>query len=83
MAAVGRFFHQAKKGISIIERVKVLTVLVADWYITQSPFASPATVNFLIFVPIFSIISIVYLEAIPRLAPRGKLSHSTSFIRSP
>lgn len=46
--------------------------VVADWYISQSPFASPGTVNFLVFVPIFSIISIVYLEAVPRLAPRGK-----------
>lgn len=43
---------------------------------TQSPFASPGTVNFLVFVPIFSIISIVYLEAVPRLAPRGKIPSS-------
>ena len=55
-----------------LRKNKALTEVVADWYITQSPFASPGTVNFLIFAPIFSIISIVYLEAVPRLAPRGK-----------
>ncbi|SPO03820.1 uncharacterized protein DNG_06503 [Cephalotrichum gorgonifer] len=48
-----------------------MAAVVADWYINQSPFASPMTVNFLLFVPIFSVISIVYLEAVPRLAPRA------------
>lgn len=46
--------------------------IVADWYIAQSPFASPGAVNFLVFAPIFSIVSIAYLEAVPRLAPRGE-----------
>lgn len=33
--------------------------------------ASPSQINFLIFVPIFSILSMVYLEVAPRVMPKG------------
>lgn len=45
---------------------------------TGSRLASPSTLNFLIFAPIFSILSVLYLELAPRLAPRA--SHPFSAV---
>lgn len=47
---------------------------VAHWYDADTLTASPSQINFLIFVPLFTFISIAYLEITPRWAKRGKLS---------
>lgn len=46
---------------------------VAEWYNTSTLSKSPAQINFLIFVPIFSIFSVLYLELSPRFMKKGKL----------
>jgi hypothetical protein len=45
---------------------------VAHWYNADTLTASPSQIDFLIFVPIFSFISIAYLEITPRFMARGK-----------
>ncbi|KPM34479.1 hypothetical protein AK830_g12097 [Neonectria ditissima] len=50
-----------------------LSSYVVHWYMMGSRAASPAPFNFLIFTSIFSVLSVVYLEAAPRFAPR--ISH--------
>jgi hypothetical protein len=45
---------------------------VAHWYNADTLTASPNQINFLIFVPIFSLISIAYLELIPRFLAKGR-----------
>jgi len=50
-----------------------LSGYVAHWYNTDTLTASPTQVNFLIFVPVFSFISVFYLEFVPRFTP--KVSH--------
>lgn len=45
---------------------------VAHWYNADTLTASPSQINFLIFVPLFSFISVVYLEVVPRFVPKGK-----------
>jgi len=47
-----------------------LSGYVANWYNIDTLQASPSQVNFLIFVPVFSIISIVYMEGAPKFFPR-------------
>ena len=49
--------------------------IVANWYNTGTLTASPPQINFLIFVPLFSFISIVYLEITPRFLAKGKAHH--------
>ena len=49
--------------------------IVANWYNTGTLTASPPQINFLIFVPLFSFISIAYLEIIPRFLAKGKAHH--------
>jgi len=46
---------------------------VAHWYDADTLTASPSQINFLIFVPLFTFISIAYLEITPRFAARGTL----------
>lgn len=49
----------------------LITFLVSHWYNNDTLTASPSQVNFLIFVPLFSIISVAYLEIAPRFMPKG------------
>ncbi|TVY21079.1 hypothetical protein LARI1_G001091 [Lachnellula arida] len=48
-----------------------LSGYVAHWYNADTLTASPKQINFLIFVPVFSIISTFYLEFVPRFAPKA------------
>ncbi|RDW71315.1 hypothetical protein BP6252_07878 [Coleophoma cylindrospora] len=50
-----------------------LSGYVAHWYNADTLTASPSQVNFLIFVPIFSLIALAYLELAPRFM--AKASH--------
>lgn len=50
-----------------------LSGYVAHWYDADTLTASPAQINFLVFVPIFSFISLAYLEITPRFL--SKASH--------
>jgi len=50
-----------------------LSAYVAHWYDADTLTASPSQINFLIFIPLFSFISIAYLEITPRFA--AKASH--------
>jgi len=50
-----------------------LSAYVAHWYNADTLTASPSQINFLIFVPIFSFLSIAYLEIAPRFV--AKASH--------
>ncbi|KAL1861608.1 hypothetical protein Daus18300_008724 [Diaporthe australafricana] len=50
-----------------------LSAYVANWYNVDTLTSSPSQVNFLVFVPLFSLISIAYLEAVPKFMP--KFSH--------
>jgi len=48
-----------------------LSAYVAHWYDADTLTASPSQIDFLIFVPLFSFISIVYLEVTPRFFARA------------
>ncbi|KAE8446436.1 hypothetical protein EG329_012041 [Mollisiaceae sp. DMI_Dod_QoI] len=50
-----------------------LSAYVAHWYDADTLTASPSQINFLIFVPLFSFISLIYLELAPRFM--AKASH--------
>lgn len=50
-----------------------LSAYVAHWYDADTLTASPSQINFLIFVPLFTIVSIAYLEVTPRFA--AQVSH--------
>ncbi|TVY24578.1 hypothetical protein LHYA1_G006303 [Lachnellula hyalina] len=45
--------------------------LVAHWYNADTLTAPPKQIDFLIFVPVFSFISVFYLEFVPRFAPKA------------
>jgi hypothetical protein len=45
---------------------------VAHWYDADTLTASPSQINFLIFTPLFTLLSIAYLEITPRWAKRGE-----------
>lgn len=51
--------------------VLALSTFVAHWYDVDTLTTSPSQVNFLVFCPIFSFISIAYLEIAPRFAPKA------------
>lgn len=53
-------------------RMKLITSKVANWYNADTLTASPSQINFLVFIPIFSFITVAYLEITPRYAKRGK-----------
>lgn len=42
----------------------------ANWYNVDTLTSSPSQINFLVFVPLFSLISIAYLEAVPKFMPK-------------
>ncbi|KFH44676.1 hypothetical protein ACRE_045260 [Hapsidospora chrysogenum ATCC 11550] len=48
-----------------------MSSMVIDWYLRATPLAPPSIFNFLIFASAFSIVSVLYLELAPRLAPRA------------
>jgi hypothetical protein len=48
-----------------------LSGYVAHWYDADTLTTSPPQINFLIFVPLMSILSMAYLELAPRFAPRA------------
>ncbi|KKA31174.1 hypothetical protein TD95_002274 [Thielaviopsis punctulata] len=50
--------------------VLVFAIIVAQYYTTETEFSSPSQINFLVFTPIFSFISLVYLVVIPKIAPQ-------------
>ena len=49
-----------------------LSGYVANWYNVDTVTSSPSQINFLIFASLWSMISIAYLEVVPRFAARGK-----------
>lgn len=57
---------------SRIRSDKFFITIVVNWYNMDMRMSSPSQINFLIFASIFSIISLVYLEIVPKFAPRGK-----------
>ena len=48
---------------------KTLMFQVLDFFMARTQFASPSCFNFLMFAPIFSVVSIAYLELAPRYTP--------------
>ncbi|KAJ8057947.1 hypothetical protein OCU04_013121 [Sclerotinia nivalis] len=64
--------------IRIAQAVFAIVVLglsgyVSHWYNTDTLTASPSQINFLVFVPVFTLISILYLEVAPRFMSKGTL----------
>lgn len=62
--------------LRIFQAVLAVVVLglsgyVAHWYDAETLTASPSQINFLIFVPLFTFIVILYLELSPRYAARA------------
>ncbi|KAF3765826.1 hypothetical protein M406DRAFT_88620 [Cryphonectria parasitica EP155] len=47
-----------------------LTAYVANWYNVDTLTSSPSQVNFLVFVPLFTLLSVAYLELAPRFMPK-------------
>ncbi|KAK0706861.1 membrane-associating domain-containing protein [Lasiosphaeria miniovina] len=47
-----------------------LSAFVSNWYNTDTKTASPAQINFLIFAPLWSLLSIACLEVVPKFLPR-------------
>lgn len=45
--------------------------IVSHWYNADTLTASPSQINFLVFVPVFTLISILYLEIAPRFMSKG------------
>ncbi|KAM7200533.1 Membrane-associating domain containing protein [Naviculisporaceae sp. PSN 640] len=48
-----------------------LSAYVASWYNNDMATASPGQINFLIFASLYSIVSIVLIEVVPRFMPRA------------
>ncbi|KAI6249495.1 hypothetical protein HI914_02400 [Erysiphe necator] len=65
---------QAVMAILVIS----LSTYVAHWYDVDTLTSPPSQINFLVFAPIFSFISIAYLELAPRFTPRGMTSKNTA-----
>ncbi|TVY35353.1 hypothetical protein LSUB1_G004454 [Lachnellula subtilissima] len=51
--------------------ILALSGYVAHWYNADTLTAAPKQIDFLIFVPVFSFISVFYLEFVPRFAPKA------------
>lgn len=56
----------------LVKKIKTNNLPVAHWYDADTLTASPSQINFLIFLSLFSVVSLVYLELTPRFAARGK-----------
>lgn len=50
----------------------MLILLSVAFIQNQTGYHSATQINFLIFVPTFSLLSLLFLELAPRLAPKGK-----------
>lgn len=50
---------------------------VANWYIYSTQATSPPQINFLIFAPIFALLSLAYMTICPIVFPKGSLSVSS------
>ncbi|CAG8976322.1 hypothetical protein HYALB_00005729 [Hymenoscyphus albidus] len=48
-----------------------LSSYVSHWYDVDTLTSSPSQVNFLVFVPVFSFISMIYLEVVPRFMQKA------------
>ncbi|KAF4512830.1 hypothetical protein G6O67_000167 [Ophiocordyceps sinensis] len=48
-----------------------LSAYVVHWYLVTTRRGSPASLNFLVFASVFSILSLLHLELAPRLCPRA------------
>lgn len=48
-----------------------LSAYVANWYNVDTLTSSPSQINFLIFLSLYSIIAIAYLEVVPKVFPRA------------
>ncbi|KAJ2904961.1 hypothetical protein MKZ38_006826 [Zalerion maritima] len=59
-----------------------LSAYVATWYNRDTLTASPSQVNFLVFVPCWSIISLLYLEVTPKFAPRIANPYASIFFEA-
>lgn len=63
-----------------------LTIPVVHHYLTKTSDQAPSPIGFLLFAPIFSLLSVAYLELTPRLAPAaatpGTPSSSTVLVAS-
>lgn len=46
----------------------------ANWYNVDTLTSSPSQVNFLLFTSLFTLLSVVYLEAVPKFMPKCKCS---------
>lgn len=49
----------------------ILCRAVVDYYFTRTIFSSPSIFNFLLFAPVWSLLSVAYLEVTPRFMPRA------------
>lgn len=47
-------------------------MVVANWYNVDTLTSSPSQVNFLLFASLFTLLSVVYLEAVPKFMPKCK-----------
>ncbi|EHK16004.1 uncharacterized protein TRIVIDRAFT_39899 [Trichoderma virens Gv29-8] len=48
-----------------------LAAYVVNWHLRGSHLSTPPSINFLLFCPIFTVSSILYLEFTPRFAPKA------------
>ncbi|OBT87538.1 hypothetical protein VE02_03769 [Pseudogymnoascus sp. 03VT05] len=62
--------------------VLVLSSYVAHWYDADTLTASPSQFNFLIFTGVWSLLSIFYLEVVPRRWPRGSHPYASFALES-
>lgn len=52
-----------------------LSLIVVNWYTMDTRTASPTQVNFLVAVPVISLLSLGYNEGVSRFAPRAYLAY--------
>ncbi|OBT98218.1 hypothetical protein VE01_03837 [Pseudogymnoascus verrucosus] len=62
--------------------VLILSSYVAHWYDADTLTASPSQFNFLIFTGVWSLLSIFYLEIVPRRWPRGSHPYASFALES-
>lgn len=74
--SIGAMSQSFLLALRVFQIVLALIVLgtagyVANWYNADTLTASPNQINFLVFIPIFSFITVAYLEITPRYAKRA------------
>ncbi|KAL7926508.1 hypothetical protein ACQKWADRAFT_141808 [Trichoderma austrokoningii] len=55
-----------------------LTAYVVNWHLRGSHLSTPPSINFLLFCPVFTLASILYIELTPRLAPSATVRPAIS-----